>query len=483
MAVALCPPLFVSAQSGSSSPVYSIPTPRPLDPATNSTNPSAAATQSQNPYLGSVPSVPLVPGSRPLSLDQAVQLALRANLGLIDSKQAHQISEAERLKELAALLPNLYATASQHFTMTETTAATGGQKVGLPYLIGPYSYQSLDLHLTMAVFDRNAAYRLHAASAEMQASSASYRDGRNIVVLAAASAYIAIAASESRVHADQAELTSAKALESLMLDRVNRGVSPQIDLIRAKVAARTAEQRLNLAQIQLSKDKLALTRIIGLPIEQEFHPTTELRFYEAPASGLQALIDLATASRSDLKAATALRDSAALSIKAASAERMPSVSIEARDGGAGITPAHLYNNYDVGGTIRVPLFTGGRISADISEARAAYNKRAAEYQDLSARVNYDVRSAVLDLEGAQRSVSVATENLGLAQEGLKEAKDRFGVGLSNALEVIEAQQAVAEAENNYISSLYAHNLAKLMLIRATGTAEADLQRYLQGNSL
>jgi outer membrane protein TolC len=129
----------------------------------------------------------------------------------------------------------------------------------------------------------------------------------------------------------------------------------------------------------------------------------------------------------------------------------------------------------------VPLFTGGEIAADVSAAKATQVRRHAEYRDLEARVQYDVRSAFLDLQGAERSVSVAGQNLDLAKEGLKEARDRFDVGLSNALEVIEAQRAIAEAEDNYISSIYAHNLAKLMLIRSTGTAEKDLQSYVGGN--
>jgi len=89
-----------------------------------------------------------------------------------------------------------------------------------------------------------------------------------------------------------------------------------------------------------------------------------------------------------------------------------------------------------------------------------------------------VRSAYLDVESAERSVSVASQNLDLAKEGMKEAKDRFDVGVSNFVDLLEGQQQLAEAEDNYISSVYAHNLAKLMLIRSTGTAEKELSLYV-----
>lgn len=469
-----------SAQSAGGYPANSIPTPRPLDPATNSTNPSASATQSQNPYLGSVPTGPVDPANRPLSLLQAVQLALRSNLGLIDTQEQNVTQRAARIRALSALLPHLDASASQHYALV-SMIPSDAREIGVPKLVGPVSYDSLDLDLRQTIFNLSAAERLRSASQETKAAEMSNLDSRNIVVLAAASAYITIAASESRVHADEAQLELGKALEVLMRDRVEQGVSPEIDLIRAKVAERTAEQRLTMASVQLEKDKLALTRIIGLPIEQQFTLTTPLSYSDAPNSDLRTMLDTARANRSDLKAAAARIDAARSAVKAASAQRLPSLSIDAHYGGTAITLVHLYSTYDVGGSIRVPLFTGREIASDVSAAQANLTRRSAELSDLGARVQFDVRSAYLDLESAQRSVSVAGENLDLAKEGLKEARDRLDVGLSNGLEVTEAQQTLAGAQDNYISSIYAHNLAKLMLIRATGTAEDNLLAYVGGN--
>jgi outer membrane protein TolC len=339
----------------------------------------------------------------------------------------------------------------------------------------------VDLELSQDLFDVTAKYQLQSATGEAQASAMRNLDSRNVVVLAAASAYIAITASESGVRADSAALLSAKTLETLMRDRVDRSVSPRIDFIRAAVAERSTEQRLSLARIQLEKDKLALTRIVGLPLGQEFTLSTELSYHEAPESDLAALLVVARSNRDDLKAAKRMEDAANSAVKAASARRLPILSVQADFGGTGITPAHFYNTYDVVGAIRMPIFTGGEIASNVMDAKATQARRTAEYRDLDARVEYDVRTATLDLQGARISVSVASQNLDLAKEGLKEAKDRFDVGLANALELMQSEEAIAEAENNYIASLYAHNLAKLMLIRSTGTSEQDLQAYMGGS--
>lgn len=467
--------LCVAAQS---SRVNSIPTPHPLDPATNSTNPSATATQSQNPYLGSVTVLPLQPGVVKLSLADAVGYALRANLGLIDSKEENIAARAQRLQALSELLPHLEGSATQHYVMTNSTEATGGLKVGLPSSVGPYSYEAMKLNLSTSALDLHALYQYRGAGHTAAAAAFNQKDSRNIVVLAAASAYIAISASESRVRVDQAALDSAATLETLMKDRVEHGVSPKIEWIRAQVAARTAQQRLDLARIQLEKDKFALARVIGLPVEQQIELTTPLSYHSAPDESVENAIAKAVDNRNDLKAALESDKAADAALHSAQARRLPTVKVNANYGTAGITPAHLYDDFDVSGTVSVPLFTGGEIAAEVRQARTLAARRKAESEDLRNRVNFDVRSAWLDLKGAEQSISVATQNLELAKEGLKEAQDRFDVGLSNSLDLVRGQEEQVEAQDNYISSVYAHNLAKLMLIRATGTAERDLAVYV-----
>jgi outer membrane protein TolC len=455
-----------------------IATPRPLDPSTNSTNPSTSATQAQNPFLGSVTIVPLQPGVRMISLDDAVKFALRANLGLIDSTQASNTARAERMAALSQLLPHLDAMATEHYVETGSAETSSGLKTGLRHTIGPFNYEAMHLELTQNALDMHSFYRLRSAKSENEAMRKTEFDSRNIVVLAAASSYIAIEASQSRVRVDEAELESAKAVETLMRDRVERGVSPRIEWIRAQVAERTAQQRLDLAKVQLQKDKFALTRVIGLPIEQEFDLTTPLSYQGAPEIDQNSLLEKARTNRNDLKAAQAMKESATAGVKSEQARRLPSINIDAQYGTAGVTPAHLYSNFNVSGTLRVPLFTGGEIASEVHKAKSTEIRRDAEYEDLENRVRFDVRSAYLDVESAERSVSVASQNLDLAKEGMKEAKDRFDVGVSNFVDLLEGQQQLAEAEDNYISSVYAHNLAKLMLIRSTGTAEKELSLYV-----
>ncbi len=477
--VALASNITLCAQSsGSFAPLSNtISTPRPFDPGSNTTNPSALAVQAQNPFLGSVPLQPLVPGVMKLSLHDAIALALKANLGLVDSEQDHAQSRALRMRALSALLPQLSVDAVQSFRNFPVNTI-GGQKLGLPNMIPMYSYQSAHINYSQDVLDMTAIHEVKAAGDEERVSEASLADARNIVVLAASSGYLEVVAGQSRVTAAQAERNSAAALDTLVKDRVRREVSPEIDAIRAHVAYETADQRLTLAKVRFERDKLALTRIIGLQPEQEVALADSISFLPQPEITIDDLVTEAQRERDDLKAAAARVAMARQQVSARNAERLPVVDLHAYGGGAGVNIGSFYGDYEVAGRVSVPIFTGRKIESDIAATRAVLKRRQAEFEDLKARVKYDVRSAYLDLEASSKSVDVARGNLTLADEGLKQSKDRFDAGVANSLELIQAQQAVADAIDNNIASIFAHNLAKLMLIRATGTALQDYPTYL-----
>jgi outer membrane protein TolC len=467
------------AQStGNTSPLSnSVATPRPFDPGQNTTNPSALAVQSQNPFLGSVPTGPVIPGILPLSLHLAVSQALRANLGFIESKQGHAQSWASRIRALSTILPQVSTESTE--TYRNLVADTlGVDKLGFPHLVPPFNYQSAGLVYKQDLFNVSSIHEIKAAGQEVEASAATLEDAKNIVVLAAVSSYLLVAASQTRVATVEAQVATARATDQLLENRVRHEVSPEIDRIRTHVALRSAEQRLLIARITLEKDKLALTRIIGLPIEQQFELTDALEYHKSPDQTLETSIATAIGQRQDLKAAAARVKAAEQVLQGQKAQRLPVVSVQANAGEAGATYGRSFGEYSVEGRISLPIFTGRRIQSDIATAEATFRQRSAEFADVRARAIFDVRRAVLDLEAGKTSVEVALENGDLAQEGLRQARDRFEVGVSNTVDLIQAEQAVAEAEDNRISSIYAHSLAKLVLLRAMGTAEQDYTTYL-----
>lgn len=476
--------LSAGALPSSAQTSYSIATPKPISPAEGTTNPSAQATQRQNPYLGSVPTQATGTMLR-LSLQGAISRGLRYNLGLVESEHSSSDIHADRLRALSALLPQISATARQAYENISYQEV--GLKLpaipGLPALpstSGGFGYQDVRVGFSQRLADRELHQRYQARKQDEQASALSVKDARDVVVLAVGTAYFQVVASAARVETARAQVASAQELDQLTASRVKSEVSPEIESLRAQVERQSAEQRLTNVTNQLEIDKLTFARITGLAIDQQFELTDKPSPVRFAAMTLESTTAEALRGRADLASAEASVRAAESTLHAEKAQRLPVVSFSANYGGGGRNVGNLSQVYEVAGAISVPLYTGGRISADIGQAQADLERRRAEYQDLRGRIAYDVRVAWLNVSASNSSVQVAERNRALAERALTQSRDRYTNGVTNYLEVVQAQEAVAGSNENYIQSLYSLNVATISLARAMGAAETRLPQLLEG---
>jgi outer membrane protein TolC len=275
-------------------------------------------------------------------------------------------------------------------------------------------------------------------------------------------------------------LTTAQELNQQALDMKKAGVIAAIDVLRAQVELQTEQQRLLAAQNDFDKAKLALSRAIGLPLGQQFRLTTEAPYRPNPSLTLEEALDRAFQARADYQSALAQQKAAELSRRAATAGNLPSLEVYADYGVLGLDPGNSHGTFTTAATLKVPIFQGGRVRADVEAAEAALQQRQAQAEDARARVEYEVRASFLDLNSAAQQVEVARSSLELATTQLQQARDRFAAGVTNNIEVIQAQESLALTNENYIGSLLAHNLAKLALARALGVAELAVKQFLGG---
>ncbi|PWU10517.1 MAG: TolC family protein [Terriglobia bacterium] len=463
---------------------YSITTPKPISPAEGTTTPSAQATQRQNPYLGSVPAKSTGTLIK-LSLQDSLARGLRYNLGLVESEHASSDVRADRLRALSALLPQVSATARQAYENISYQEI--GLKLpaipGLPALpatSGGFGYQDVRVAASQRLFDPQLRQRYQARKADEQASALSVKDARDVVVLAVGTAYFQVVASAARVETAKAQMAAAQEFDQLTANRVKNEVSPEIESLRAQVERQSAEQHLTNVTNQLEIDKLTFARITGLAIDQQFELTDKPSAVRLAEMTLEAATTDALSGRADLASAQAAVRAAESTLRAEKAQRLPVLSLSANYGGGGRNVGGLSQVYEIAGAISVPLYTGGRISADIGQAQADLERRRAEYEDLRGRIAYDVRVAWLDATASNSSVQVAEKNRALADRALEQSRDRYVNGVTNYLEVVQAQEAVAAANENTIQSLYSLDVATISLARAMGAAETRLPQLLGG---
>jgi outer membrane protein TolC len=412
-----------------------------------------------------------------LSLRDAIRRGLQYNLGILNNRDIVDTVKAERRRTLSTLLPNFSAAVTQTSQQNDL-AAFGFNFPGFPQVVGPFGYQNARAYLEQTVFDRTSLKNLKSATQTQKAAELTAEDARNLVVQAVSNAYLAIISDAARVDAIQAELNTAQALFDRASDQKRAGTVAGIDVLRADVQRQTEQQRLLAQRNQVERDKLVLARAIGLPPGQAFNLTDVLPFTPF-ATALPDLLKQAYDHRADFRGAQANVRAAEYAIEAAHSEHYwPSFVVTADYGDIGNTFANSHGTYSVVAGLRIPIYAGGRARSDIEQAEAVLRSKKNAVEDLRGRIDYEVRNALLDLQSAADQVAVARTNVDLATQTLAEARDRFGAGVTDNIEVVQAQQLLAAANENYIGSLNAHNAAKIALATALGVAEEGVPQYL-----
>ncbi len=430
-------------------------------------------------FNGSVPVGKATAEPLVLSLKEAIERGLKQNLGAVLSEFSIRGARGEKWRELSSLLPNAQYYLSE--TASQIDLATLGFRTPLfPRVIGPFGYIDTRATLSETFFDWNLINRARSAGASLEAAKFSYQDARDIVVLAVGNSYLQTVAGAARVDTSVAQQATAQALYDLARDQLKAGLSPAIDVLRAQVELETRNQQVIVARNDYEKEKLMLGRVIGLPPGQQVTLSDKALYEPMEAWTLDQALDRAYATRPDYLSARASLRAAELARRAAGAEYLPSIGFTGDYGDAGVTPGQSHGVFDASVRLTVPIFQGNRVHGDVLIAQAALDQSRAQVENLRGQVDYDVRAAFLDLQAAKERVAVARTNVSLADETLKQSQDRFRAGVTNNVEVVQAQDAVASADEALISSLYAYDLAKISLARAVGNAEVGVAEYLKG---
>ena len=407
-----------------------------------------------------------------------MQRGLQANLGIILSGTQTAGARAQRLSQLQTLLPSVDFNARE--AEAETDLPAEGLRIpGFPKIIGPFAYTDLRANMTWSLVNVQSLRNYLAARHNFAAAQLSAEDARDLVVLTVGNAYLLVLADETQVSSVEAQVATAKVSLDQAVANHQAGTAPLLDELRARVDYQSLEQQLIAAQNALEKDKLALARTIGLPLDQSFNLTDKAPY--APFDGLDAdaLIKQAKENRKDLAALVEVAAAASEQRKAATAARLPTVETDADYGDIGATLGHSHGTVDATGTLSVPVFEEFALRGQAEQAQAQLDTAQAQLSDKRAQVDADVRDALLDIASAQKQVEVAQSSMALANEALKEAQERYANGVSDNLAVSQAQQSVAQADNEYVASLYRHNVAKLSLARALGAGQ-DYKKYVGG---
>ncbi len=437
----------------------------------------AAPTDSS--YKGSLVTGKATDGVMDLPLDDAIARGLKQNLGLILETTAQQNAKGQELEALQALLPTVTGDASIEVEQVNL-AAFGLKFPGLNPIIGPFQVVDFRAYLTQSLINVPALENYLAAKHNFAAAKLTAEDARDMVVLTVGNAYLLCIADAARIDAVNAEMATSKVSLDQATDSHDAGVSPRLDVLRAQVDYQNEQQSLISATNQLAKDKLALARAIGLPLEQAIRLTDTEPYAALDNLDPQAAFAQALKNRKDLASLNEQVEAERREKTAAFAGQLPTAKFSGDYGDIGETAGHSHETFTATGKVEAPILQIAKTRGEEDVADSNYVQAKDKLADQEQQVNADIRDAMLDIQSAAKLVDAAKSNLDLANEALSEAQQRFHVGVSDNLPVSQAQSETEQANDQYISALYQHNAAKLSLARALGVAEGHWKDYLGG---
>jgi len=419
-----------------------------------------------------------LPGNAPtqalrLTLDQAVGLALKLNttaqIAILQAAQSEQDKNIAR----ADLLPQAKATISDEAQKVNLLAEFGGRSPfpGFPKTIGPYQVFSAGPSISAPVFDLTLWRRYQAAQSAMNSSKANSLSTREQVILLVVSQYIGTLRAVANVEASQSRVSLAQALYDQAADLQKEGVGTGIDTLRANVELQNEKQRLIEAETDRETSLFALSRLLNLDPRQTIELGDSLSFFETPQPEAEPSIELALAERQEWKALEAQIKAAEYEKKASQDLRLPSLRFDGDFAYVGTSGNTTLPTYTYQASVNMPLFTGGRIHAEVVRADLEIKRLGQQKEDLRNQIALDVKTALLNLQSARNEVQVANLGVQLSKEEVDQARDRFKAGVANNIEVIQAQDSLARANDNQIAALYRFSQARAGQARSIGQME------------
>jgi outer membrane protein TolC len=437
------------------------------------------------PFLGGVPSGSRTDTVETITVIGAISRALEHNLGALLSEQGVGRAQGARWRALAELLPNVSGRVSEtHQTLNLAAfgfgSTPGGPFADFPSIVGPFSVFDARIYLSQSVLNFGALNDARAEAHNLEAARLTFKSARDLVINVAGNMYVRTLAASARVDAARAQQQTSQALYNQALDLKQGGLIAGIDVLRAEVQLNLQTQRATSTVVEFEKMKLQLARVMGLPLGQAYRLDANLPELPNADQSLDDAVAEAYRERPDYQAALERVKAAEASRQAVIGEALPSVRVNADYGDIGLTPGDARGTFSVMGAVNVPIFQGGRTRGRLAEADANLRQRRAEAEDLRASIYYEVRAAFLDVDATAQQLTVAGKARDLAAQQLTQARDRFAAGVASNIEVVQAQDAVAVASEEFIAAQYGYALAKGAVVRGTGTSEETLRRLLGG---
>jgi outer membrane protein len=415
-------------------------------------------------------------GSEKLTLAGAVDLALRQNLDIQVANIEAASKQQDRVIARSELLPHAGFDATDAITRYNTKAQLGVQPSIIPHDVGPYQSIHVGPTFSTPIFDLTLIRQYQSSGHRLLASRADEQTVREETVLLAVSEYMAHLRALANITAAESRVGLADRLAHQAQDLLTDGVATKIDVSRAQVRLREEKQRLIDDQRDAETTLYALKRILNVPDSEQIEFADQQNLFSTPSLDVSDPLSTALQQRPELHSIHEDIKAAELAHKAAVAESLPNLSFGGRWNEQGQTFNTMTPGYEYRFTVRIPIFTGGRLSAERKSTALAEQRTQKQLAQERNLVTEQVRDGQVELQAALHQVELGRQEVQLANEEVSLSQGRFQSGVTDNIEVTTAQDSLARANDAEIGALFRYNIARAQLARAIGGIEQTYTR-------
>jgi len=406
-----------------------------------------------------------------LTLRDAVDMALKQNPQVQIANLISVVTQENQIVARSALLPQANLAVSETVQRDNFQAFLGTKIAGFPEHSGPFWLFQGGPNGSVPLLDLAAWHRWRESKENPTSARAQELTVRELNVQLVVSQYLGSLRSSADVSAAQSRVELAKALFDQATDLQKNGVGTGIDTLRANVQYQNEQQRLIESRTALATSLFGLARLLSVDPHQPIELADLSEFFHTPAFSADETTERAFVERPEMKTLASQIRATELERGTAQDARVPRVALNGFWSEEGTSPGTAIPAYNFAVSLEVPLYTGGRIRAQVAVEEIELKKLGQQQTDLCNQIAQEVRTAAAQLDAAKSEVDVANSGIDLAREEVTQALDRFHAGVAN-IELITAQDELARANDNQIVALYLYNQARADLASATGQMES-----------
>jgi outer membrane protein len=402
---------------------------------------------------------------RAYTIDKSIKTAFENNWSVKTIEE--QVTESEYVRDgaKAAMLPELSAS----YGYTRLNDVTLGKRE-----IGDQNNYQWAATVTQPIFKGHAltsAYEL--AKLGIDQSKVAVELEKLDLALKVKEAYFGILRADKSIGVAKSSIESLESQLEVEKSFYNVGRIPINDLLKAEVKLSNARYRYIKAQNDAMIARVSFNKLLSRPVDESFE-IQDILIYVPENTDYEASLEKALKARPEIKALELSGDQLDQLLKHAKSRYYPDVTFSSSYLKAGDTPTVSGSNYQLPNQWRasigvsITLWDWGRTKSSVNQIENQKKQLTNTVMDLGETIRVGLKKSIINLKEAEEKIPTATKAVEQAEENLRVNELRYKAQMTTATEVLDAQQLLDEARENYYNAIYDHILAKAVLLRAMG---------------